>query len=316
MARIDYAWSKELNKELTASEAHEKWLLGELGDKTMFECRDAKCNAQITCVNMDKHLYQMKVREHFKVYGEHSPECEEVKETKEIDKRKKTGEPQKAPYIEEEITFNNIRPKNHGEIVIGKKDDSDPVGSDAKTIGKGSNVTGQTKGKRKHNLYLLSTLVSKYLVAKKEHRLDTTRVKVQFDNEKKPYLFYMNNLFVDIKDMEYDATENWKKKVYFGKGVISKKGETEYWINFENCFQGNAKSIHCAIKESVIKNTNCVRGALGLLQKFANKEDVYCFLFGTLNESDKRIFVNIESLDHFACTTEAIYCVDDIKDET
>ena len=54
MASVDYAWSIELGQELTASEAHEKWFMGILSDKTMFECRDENCHAQITCVNMDK----------------------------------------------------------------------------------------------------------------------------------------------------------------------------------------------------------------------------------------------------------------------
>ena len=48
MASVDYAWSIELGQELTASEAHEKWFMGILSDKTKFECIDEKCHAQIT----------------------------------------------------------------------------------------------------------------------------------------------------------------------------------------------------------------------------------------------------------------------------
>lgn len=65
MASVDYAWSIELGQELTASEAHEKWFMGILSDKTMFECRDENCHAQITCVNMDKQQYQMKMQRTF-----------------------------------------------------------------------------------------------------------------------------------------------------------------------------------------------------------------------------------------------------------
>ena len=35
MASVDYAWSIELGQELTASEAHEKWFMGILSDKTI-----------------------------------------------------------------------------------------------------------------------------------------------------------------------------------------------------------------------------------------------------------------------------------------
>ena len=48
MARIDYAWSLEHKRELTASEAHESWIIGDIHDKTAFECIDKNCNAQIT----------------------------------------------------------------------------------------------------------------------------------------------------------------------------------------------------------------------------------------------------------------------------
>ena len=88
MASIDYAWSIELGEELTAYEAHEKWLIGLLSDKTKFECIDPKCNAQITCANMDKQQYQMKVRTYFKVYGIHSDECKEVKKLKDVNMKK------------------------------------------------------------------------------------------------------------------------------------------------------------------------------------------------------------------------------------
>ena len=109
MASVDYAWSIELGQELTASEAHEKWFMGILSDKTMFECRDENCHAQITCVNMDKQQYQMKMREHFKVYGQHSEKCEEVKRNKDVNRKYKTGAGTESPELEEEITFSMER---------------------------------------------------------------------------------------------------------------------------------------------------------------------------------------------------------------
>lgn len=33
MAKIDYAWSNELGQELTASEPHEKWVMGLISDE-------------------------------------------------------------------------------------------------------------------------------------------------------------------------------------------------------------------------------------------------------------------------------------------
>lgn len=315
MASVDYAWSKELGKPLTASEAHEKWLMGELRDKTLFKCIDERCNAQITCVNMEKQPYQMKVREHFKVYGEHSPECDEVKRIHEIDVTEKVGVRKEAPTIEEEITFDVIRPKNHGEIISTQGEENSGEGRGEHIVKKETSTIKESRGKRAHHIFLLPTLISRYVVAKKEKRLNNTYVKVRFSEKKEPYRYSLASLFVDISTKEYSNEEKWKSKVYFGKGRITKKSEQEYWINFDVHFQNSKKKVCCAINQTIIDNTNSVKSGVAMLKRFLEEKDVYCFLYGTLNESQKCIFVNIDSLDHFACTTDDVDDVEDIKEE-
>ncbi len=72
MGKVEYAYSLKLQKVVTASEPHEAWVMGKISNKTEFRCCGSACTAQITCVNMDKPQWQMKMREHFKVYGEHN----------------------------------------------------------------------------------------------------------------------------------------------------------------------------------------------------------------------------------------------------
>lgn len=88
MGKVEYAYSLRLHKVMTASEAHEAWVMGKISDKTEFKCCCTACSAQITCVNMDKPQWQMKVREHFKVYGEHNINCTEVMKQKNVNVNK------------------------------------------------------------------------------------------------------------------------------------------------------------------------------------------------------------------------------------
>jgi len=198
MAKIDYAWSNDLEQELTASEAHEKWLMGLISDKTKFECRDPRCNAQITCVNMDKQQYQMKMREHFKVYGNHSYECEEEKNLKYTNKINGHGVSKSAPKIEEEITFDMTRPKNHFESEKNQKKNDEQFKTKEVSSKKEKRNSNDEHGNRKSHLFILSTMVSRYIVACKESKLETTLINVCFDRRKPPYVYMMKSLFAEI----------------------------------------------------------------------------------------------------------------------
>ena len=306
MAKIDYAWSNELEQELTASEAHDKWVMGLVSDKTRFECRDPRCNAQITCVNMDKQQYEMKVREHFKVYGNHSGECEEDKNFKYTSKINEHGVSKSAPRIEEEITFDMTRPQNHFES-DKKQQSEDEQFKISKLTNKHKNkIEKISYGNRKSHLFLLSTMVSRYIIACRDNKLDTTLVNICFDRRKKPYVYMIKSLFVEISYSLCDKNEAWKNKVYFGKANISKKNNEEFWINFESHFQENDKPVCCVIKKNTIDKTNSKRGAVKILERFLEMDNIYCFAFGRLNLTKNIVFINIESLDHFACTDENI----------
>lgn len=315
MAKIDYAWSNELEQELTASEAHEKWVIGLISDKTRFECRDPRCNAQITCVNMDKQQYEMKVREHFKVYGIHSCECEEKMNLKYTSKINEHGMSKSAPKIEEEITFDMTRPQNHFESEKKQQNDCEQFKIRELSSKHEKRVVNDSNGNRKSHLFLLSTMVSRYIFACKENKLETTLVNICFDRRKKPYVYMMKSLFVEISYSLCDKNEAWKSKVYIGKAKISKKSDEEFWINFESHFQENDKPVCCVIKKDTIDNTNSKRGAVRILERFLDKDNIYCFAFGKLNITKNIVFINIDSLDHFACTDENIKKTDSTENK-
>ena len=313
MASVDYAWSIELGQELTASEAHEKWFMGILSDKTMFECRDENCHAQITCVNMDKQQYQMKMREHFKVYGQHSEKCEEVKRNKDVNRKHKTGAGTESPELEEEITFNMERLPSHKETQIDKHSDDFSEGQSVENkVVKKEKEGVKRRGSRKSHLYLVHTLVTKYLYGLKNGTLAKIKVNICYPGSKKIYPTPLDKLFKNIKSTPFVSEEAWKMKIFFGKANISKNKKGEYWVNFEEPLYNDERKVCCVINQQIIDNTLSENASKKLLEGFLYKENTYCFAFGKLKETKDRIYINILTLDHLACTTEDIERLDDL----
>lgn len=65
MAKVELAYSEEINDIVDAIEANELWIEGVLTDKRAFECIDENCCAKITCRNMDTYAYSRKMIPHF-----------------------------------------------------------------------------------------------------------------------------------------------------------------------------------------------------------------------------------------------------------
>lgn len=313
MASVDYALSIELGEELTASEAHEKYFMGILSDKTLFECRDENCHAQITCVNMDKPQHKMKMREHFKVYGQHSEKCEEVKRTKDVNRNYKTGEGTESPELEEEITFSMERLPSHKETQINKYNDDFSEGQSVenKVINK-EKKGAKRNDSRKSHLYLVHTLVTKYLYALKNRTLTQIKVNISYPGSKKIYPTPLNKLFKNIKSTPFVPEEAWKTKIFFGKANISKNKKGEYWVNFDEPLYKDERKVCCVINQQIIDNTLSKNASKKLLEDFLGKKNTYCFALGKLKETKDRIYVNILTLDHLACTTEDIERLDNL----
>lgn len=312
MSSVDYAWSIELEQELTASEAHEKWFMGILSDKTKFECRDENCHARITCVNMDKQHWQMKMREHFKVYGEHSEKCEEVKKNKDVNRKYTTGVGTKSPELEE-ITFSMERLPSHEETQIGKHNDSLSEGQAVENkVAKKETESVKKSDSRKSHLYLLHTLVTKYLYGLKNGTLAKIIVKVCYHGSNKIYPTSLDKLFKSIKSTPFVPEDSWKMKIFFGKATISKNKKGEYWISFEEPLHNDDRKVCCVINQRVIENTLSKNASNKILDGFLYKDNIYCFAFGNLKETKDRIYINILTLDHLACTMEDIERLDDL----
>lgn len=122
----------------------------------------------------------------------------------------------------------------------------------------------------------------------------------------------MDKLFKNIKSTPFVSEEAWKTKIFFGKANISKNKKGEYWVNFEEPLYNDERKVCCVINQQIIDNTLSKNASKKLLEGFIYKENIYCFAFGKLKETKDRIYINILTLDHLACTTEDIERLDDL----
>ena len=125
MAKIDLAYSEEIDDIIDAIEANELWIEGILINKKAFECIDENCNARITCKNMDTFAHGRKMIPHF-IYSSqenmHSDICEVYREFEDKEKSVNNNETKdKAKTIGAKVCFHMIRPENHRNIMHTSK---------------------------------------------------------------------------------------------------------------------------------------------------------------------------------------------------
>lgn len=185
MAKIDTAYSFEINDVIDAMEANELWIEGILQDKRAFKCIDENCNAGITCKNMDTFADKRKMNPHFIMSSRenmHSLVCKVYKQFEEkISERGEIKGEGTGQYIGKKVCFHMERPQRHRIIehnVINNEKDSMV------------NVEGEKKknrGNRKShnsNYYWLNSLVWYYVEAYKNGTTEQDTVEIDFGENK------------------------------------------------------------------------------------------------------------------------------------
>lgn len=113
--KIEKAYSLELDRLVTAEEAHEYYWDDVLTDKQLFQCRGKDCVARITCSNMDKLRINMKRDPYFMQVDDHSLGCSE--NAKIVSRSKSSKGNQSLGFLSPNlIRFSLTRPPSHFEI--------------------------------------------------------------------------------------------------------------------------------------------------------------------------------------------------------
>lgn len=246
MSKLEEAYSIEYNDIVDAEKAYELFWDGTISDKRAFQCTDPNCEAQITCVNIDKKRAAMKQIPHFKCYGEHSDKCEVIKEFNEIqENRNKKAKRSSMNYIDDKIDiFSFNRPKRDGIVVKTKETISKIIPKEEKIRIK---KEYQGSGRRNVTYYSVKPLISKFEKYSAENSLDRHYINIKGCNVS------YKRMFVSIKDISIENVENYYR-VYYGIGRIykSKKNNDNFVIFFKKGFNDKENKTCIYISTKVI----------------------------------------------------------------
>lgn len=299
MAKIDIAYSFEIEDVIDAMEANELWLEGVLKNKRAFKCIDKNCDAKITCKNMDTFADERKMNPHFIMSNRknmHSSVCKVYKEFEEkVSKRMEIKEEGASQHIGKKVCFHMERPENHriiGHNVINNEKNNviDIVEKKKKTRENGK--------KHNSNYYWLNSLIWYYVEAYKKGTTEQDTVEIDFGGNKK-YTYSLNRLFRRIKNENEITDRNRNHYVYYGKGIVFLRNDGGYDLVFFEKFLGSEKRVKCIIKKTALEA--CIYGKenkMNILKSAIGKERfIYVLSSKNINEEYNVVFLNIKNLD-------------------
>ncbi len=301
MATIDRAYSREYGDVITATFAKELFEEGVISDPRAFECCGVECTAQITCCNMTKPFGEMKRGVHFVVYGKHSDGCSEILENEKRNKRLHNRSYHKDPVVGNIFEFLTERP--HRADVRQNTIHQNEIEEQERKKKIKSNYR-RNPNSIKRSICNLAVMVPEYLRARKENELSEKKIKLQLHSGR-IITYEFKDFFCRISKTNVLTPENYHL-CYFGKAVLYKH-YGGYKIIFKEQFinQNEIMKIQCIIKESIIEQKVQRNRIISMFESMLGKE-IYCFLLGTRYTKNENIYININSLDHIACTEEDI----------
>lgn len=301
MATIDGAYSIEFDDVITATFAKELFEEGVISDQRAFECCGEGCTAQITCCNMTKPYKKMKRGVHFVVYGKHSDGCSEILGSEKINRRQHNRNINEDPVVGNVFKFSEKRPHkadtHQNTILQNETEEKERKNKIKRNYLKNPNSI-------KRSICNLNVLVPEYLRAKKENELEIKKIELQL-NSGKIINYTFREFFCRISKTNL-LTPEYYHFCYFGKAFLSKYFGG-YKIIFTDHFlnQNETMEIQCIITEEIIEQKIQRNRIIMMLDSMLGRE-IYCFLFGTRKTKNENIYININSLDHIACTDEDI----------
>jgi len=214
------AFSLEVKKTITPECADYLYAGGEIMSKFNFKCPDEKCNAQVTCANLDKPKHKRKRDPYYKVVGEHSDECR-------IDKDTQTTKPRRGKYGDRYSNTDEYRSQPvrlDFSPPSAKRPDSDEHQGEAnKNENKARPSEDGSEGKREiQRSKNLSSLVDVFLA--------NESMIVQLPDKS---CVDIKELFIEINGQDISEFPD-ELRIYYGKAWINKRSENAFEFKFKN----------------------------------------------------------------------------------
>ena len=310
---LDVAFSEEARDFLDPDKAYEFYWAGIITDKKKFVCPGTNCTAQVTCANLDKDTHSMRVAPHFKIYGNHSKNCE-------IFLRK----PLTINYVNGANQKTELKPINESvvdEFLLERPLSyyDDPTKDPSCTLPPSSKSNYITQLKKTvlreygsiGKIYSVRAVVSRY----KRYLNDGSADKKRLNIKGKDY--HYKNLFSRIWNQRLHKLSN-SPKIYHGWAFINRlPSDLGYQIKFKKKFlnKESALTATIVIPDRLIQSYKIKKLVISRMSKINKMKQptAYVFIYGAPKENSSISGItyanfNIQNLDlidiNFECPLE------------
>lgn len=278
--KLEKAFSEDINLCITAQDADRKFDEGKIKSKFNFQCPDEKCDAPVTCANLDRPKHKRKRDPYYKVVGKHSPQCDIAK-----DIRTQRSGPRRSSdiysdsdgYTENAIRLNLQPPST--KRPEGSGDPNEKGDGKGKARPKDYAEAGKRKIQRSKTL---SSLIDAYLAKESIMvRLPETGV------------IHINDLFYEINGQDVSEFED-DFRIFYGKAWFNKR-ESGYSIVFEKTLTLNetTKKPSTYLSINALEASGFRRFNLNTLDKTADNKPKMVFVLSETGPRVKNGYINI-----------------------
>jgi hypothetical protein len=286
MSSLQFAYSEELDEVISIDDAYNFFWQGRLSNKQSFSCPGNNCDAQVTCACMDTKEVELKQAPNFRVYGEHSQDCEYMSFL------------QKEGYVSSNRTVEDSSEQNCAEFILERK--QKPLETQTQTspkdkVGQRQKVSGgYSPYSARPKYYSIRPIVDKFFDFHEDGVLSERFIKVNSD------LRTYKQLFKGIFNQKSENIDD-RLFIYWGLAFVNrtKKNDT-YQVRFSGTFIHNGKEIRPSIfiKDSQLEEFKSKKR----LEQYLNFEtveksiQVFAFVYGypVLIPKGEQAYVNFE----------------------
>ncbi|KID56847.1 hypothetical protein JF50_13190 [Pseudoalteromonas luteoviolacea] len=274
MASLEEAYSTEYQEIIDPELAYDLYWAGIITDKSAFECPGDKCDAKVTCINLDQEKQDMRQSPHFRGYN-HSDSCDATFGQDRPPGEESPQTPAQSKFVKSDVIsdiFHLKRPKNQ----FAKKDPKgiDPTKEKKKSRRRGRNITGdELYGGSKY--YSVRSLVSKFIRYRKNDSL--TEYNVNINGKDVSY----KSLFKGVYQQPLEALPD-ENLIYWGVAFIDYLDKQKcYKISFVQTLEHNGDNLRPSffVSENMIADYPVKNLVVKRLNKLSKEKDKRAFIF-------------------------------------
>ncbi|AUI83416.1 hypothetical protein TE101_14485 [Alteromonas macleodii] len=296
MASLEEAYSNEYQDIIDPELAYDLYWAGVIRDKSAFECPSDKCNAKVTCINLDQEKQDMYQSPHFRGYN-HSSDCDATFGQDKVPSVEFPTAAAKSKFVKNDYVsdvFHLKRPKNQ----FAKKDlkEVDLTKKKKKSSRRGKSVTGEEfYGGSEY--YSVRSLVSKFIRYKKDDSLSEHKINISGKD------FSYKSQFKGVYQQPITALPE-ENLIYWGVAFIDYFEKKKYYkVTFGETFEYGGVYIRPSffISEKMITEYPVRNLVVKRLEKISKDNDkrAFVFIYSKPHPSgDSYINFELESLDY------------------